>query len=163
LTDFWQVHQPFAACGHAMASIIREIFGPAARVTIHLDGSRCVEKARAYEDRYAKRVKADEKLDTLITNMEANDGDKVALLAPFGQYGFTVCPCQSEADVCIAKSCEFFVQRRHHKYALYEKDEVLHALKFRHDAQLLVYGTVSDNDYTPNIPTFGLTTNADII
>ncbi|ORZ27127.1 hypothetical protein BCR41DRAFT_347463 [Lobosporangium transversale] len=206
----WQ--SSFTACGHAMASIIRKIFGPLATVTIHIDGPRCEEKTRAYRDRDAKRTAADAKLDTLIANMEtkSNEGkwesrshmivikknlrqlftfshnEKRELAAPFGRYNnFVICHCRNEADVCIAAKCTPTsiavsgdsdlliypsikrvlrpIPRRHHMFALYEKQEVLQALGFSRNSQLLVYGIISDNDYTPNIPTFGLATNAEII
>ncbi|KAF9900511.1 hypothetical protein BX616_002575, partial [Lobosporangium transversale] len=55
------------------------------------------------------------------------------------------------------------IPHRHYIYALYEKQGALQALEFSSDIQLLPYGVIYDNDYTLNIPTFALTTNAEFI
>ncbi|KAF9915743.1 hypothetical protein BX616_005493 [Lobosporangium transversale] len=109
-----------------------KVFGPLATVTVHIDGPRCNEKARAYKDRDAKRTTTGAKLDTLIANIEIkptegkweswshmipikknlrqlftfSHNEKRGLAAPFDRYNnFLICHCGNEADVCFAVKC----------------------------------------------------------
>ncbi|KAF8948133.1 hypothetical protein BGZ46_005435, partial [Entomortierella lignicola] len=78
-TFFYEIHSmmlkkfnaqtSFAVCGHAMVNILQKIFGPHSSVTVHIDGDRCQEKARAYSERDNKRGAADNRLVTLLDDM----------------------------------------------------------------------------------------------
>jgi hypothetical protein len=100
---------------------------------------------------------------------------------------FSPCKCPYEADICISEimygsqediavsgDSDFLVHRDvskvlrpipkgHHKFALYDRAKVLSALGFSTPNQLLLYGVVSNNDYTSNIRGYGLGRNAEII
>ncbi|KAK3814453.1 MAG: hypothetical protein J3Q66DRAFT_442073 [Benniella sp.] len=95
--------------------------------------------------------------------------------------GCTVCECMTESDFCIGKMTDIEgwtryvvsgdsdvliyrgirrvlrpVPKPRGEYLLYTKEAVMDALEFPTAAHLTLYGIVSDNDYTDNIPDIGL-------
>ncbi|KAF9284158.1 hypothetical protein BGZ68_004853 [Mortierella alpina] len=119
--------------------------------------------------------------------------DKASLRDGLEANGVSVCLCETEADVCIARGqghdlaspdngCHrvaFSVDSnllvydsisavlrplpRHSGYALYLKPDVLHALDLPSSRHLVLYGIVSENDYSRNVEQLGLAKNADLI
>ncbi|KAF9342308.1 hypothetical protein BGX34_008396, partial [Mortierella sp. NVP85] len=96
-----------------------------------------------------------------------------------------VCRCTTEADFCIghgATSGSIAISsdsdlliypnvtslvrplpKKHHAYGIYEREQVLEALGLPTPQHLVLYGIVTSNDYSNNIPGLGPVNNTDII
>ncbi|KAF9369280.1 hypothetical protein BGX21_006080, partial [Mortierella sp. AD011] len=98
-----------------------------------------------------------------------------------------VCRCKTEVDLCIGIECTVNadcyvvsgdsdllvyqnvekvlrpIPKRHHEFALHEKDDILNALDLLSPTHLLLYGIISDNDYSMNVRNLDLSRNADIV
>ncbi|KAK3845672.1 MAG: hypothetical protein J3R72DRAFT_20183 [Linnemannia gamsii] len=73
-------------------------------------------------------------------------------------------PVSSDSDLLIYASLPGLFRRlRDGTFVLLTKEKVLATLGFQHPRQLVLYGTVSRNDYVTNIRTIGLSKNRDII
>ncbi|KAF9401293.1 hypothetical protein BGX21_002152 [Mortierella sp. AD011] len=55
------------------------------------------------------------------------------------------------------------IPKRHHEFALYEKDDILDALDLPSATHLLLHDIISDNDYSKNVRNLGLSRNSDIV
>ncbi|KAK3829399.1 MAG: hypothetical protein J3Q66DRAFT_383936 [Benniella sp.] len=201
-------------CGYIIAEVIRNLFGSLQKVVIHIDGDRCVEKKKAYDSREAERLTILNRLDTLQHQMDQrsangqftsqtiisrlkrdlwrlfrfDDDDKRCLIDTLRAAGCVVCPCRTEADLCIgSRACndgriryvisgdsDLLIYRNVHRvlrplprtrgvFTLYTKEDVLKTLDLPSPKHLELYGIVNDNDYSDNIPTLSLARNAEII
>jgi hypothetical protein len=112
--------------------------------------------------------------------------DKVMLSAGLSTE-FQVCHCTTEADVCIGfqgtpseqvvaissdsdlllyEGVSTFIRPLPHQrrqFGIYNSQEVLDTLELPSSNHLVLYGSVSNNDYTSNIKTLGLVRNLTLI
>ncbi|KAF9993493.1 hypothetical protein BGZ80_008129, partial [Entomortierella chlamydospora] len=143
--------------------------------------------ARSNEGKWSSRSLIKEiksNLRQLFTfSKKEKDAFETALKSKFPN----VCRCKTEADLCIGIECTANadcyvvsgdsdllvyqnvekvlrpIPKRHHEFALYEKDDILDALDLPSATHLLLYGIISDNDYSKNVRNLGLSRNADIV
>ncbi|KAF9401790.1 hypothetical protein BGX21_000584 [Mortierella sp. AD011] len=99
--------------------------------------------------------------------------DKDAFETALKSRLLNVCRCKTEADLCVGTECTANadcyvvsgdsdlvyqnvekvlrpIPKRHHEFALYEKEDILDALDLPSAIHLLLCGIISDNDYSKN-------------
>ncbi|KAF9344082.1 hypothetical protein BGX34_006007, partial [Mortierella sp. NVP85] len=201
-------------CGYILAEVTRNLFGSLQKVIIHIDGDPCVEKKKAYDSRGTERQTILNRLDILQHRMDQrsangqftsqaiiskikrnlwrlfrfDDDDKQCLIDTLRAAGCIVCPCRTEADLCIgSRACndgrtryvvsgdsDLLIYRNIHRvlrplprtrgvFTLYTKEDVLKTLDLPSPRHLELFGIVNENDYSDNIPTLALARNAEII
>ncbi|KAF9279373.1 hypothetical protein BGZ68_007962 [Mortierella alpina] len=205
--------------GMKLASHVKNLFCDDGRVvTLHVDGTYNAEKQTEHDKRVAKSVKTQEKLDAALLHMRnrpeqgkytcktvldkikktlaalfvLTQADKDSLcgaMASFDPDKVTVCRCETEADLCIARSLNRELVPGHRvvvsgdsdllaylptervlrsipntaSFSWYTKDEVEKTLRLPSHQHFLLLAVVAANDYGGNVKTVGIITNCDII
>ena len=203
--------------GLQLAHRIKATFGEAT-LRLHVDGGPAAEKAYAAEKRCKTRRTDQNALDKALAKMEEKSEQgkwtcgttmevinrnigklfvltaevKAGLRDGLEVGGVSVCLCETEADVCIARgpdqasgdgwcrqrvavsvdsdlliydsiSAVLRPMPKQGGYGLYLKPDVLHALDLPTARHLLLYGIISENDYGRNVEQLGLENNRVII
>ncbi|KAG0226138.1 hypothetical protein BGW41_004258, partial [Actinomortierella wolfii] len=159
----------------ALEKRVSEI-GTKEQLVLYVDGRPCQEKLSTIQHRESIRQEA------VPLAQKALACQRSSFVSYMQQNGWQIAFCATEADVAIAVDCQpqdvvvttdsdllvytsvrtVFRPIRRSRFLVYDKVSVVAAIGLT-DRQLLILGIVSKNDYTSNIPRFGVKSNYSLV